>query len=342
MHILVTGGAGYIGTPLCTRLVALGHTVHCWDPGFFGFHYEPELAGLELHPHRVQALGAEDFERLKPDWILHLSGLSNDPMANFAPDMNWEENTRASEHVGALAKQFDVPFVFASSASVYGYQPDTLLTEDCAVEPIGYYSESKAAAERWLLDNLERVYCLRQATVMGWSPRMRFDLLTNGMTLTAWSQSKIRVLYGGREARPQVHVLDLVEAYVRLITAPELERGVYNVSSSNDNVMTLAKVIQSHLDRRHGREIALEVTDEERKHRSYNLSSAKLEAATGWRAARDVEATVDEICAKLSEPGFEPHDPRMLNITWMKLLYEAQAVLDRTGRLDTAKRDNGR
>ncbi len=342
MRILVTGGAGYIGTPLCARLAALGHTVHSWDPGFFGFYHPPQTAGLELHPRRVQALGSDDFERLEPDWVLHLSGLSNDPMANFAPDMNWEENTRASEHVGALAKRFDVPLVFASSASVYGFQPDTLLTEESAVQPIGYYSQSKAAAERWLLDNLERVYCLRQATVMGWSPRMRFDLLTNGMTLTAWSEGKIRVLYGGREARPQVHVLDLVEAYVRIITAPQLERGVYNVSSSNDNVMTLAKVIQSLLDERHERKIALEVTDEERKHRSYNISSAKLEAATGWHAAKDVKATVDEICVKLSEPDFDPRDPRMLNITWMKLLYEAQAVLDRTGRIDTSKRDNER
>nr|HMR05993.1 SDR family oxidoreductase [Polyangiaceae bacterium] len=338
MQILVTGGAGYIGTPLCLRLLELGHGVTCWDPGLFGFHFPSPLPGLDLRARRVQDMSAQDFEQIAPQWVLHLSGLSNDPMANFAPQMNWEENTRASEHVGALAKKFDVPLVFASSASVYGYQPDAILTEDCDVSPIGHYSESKAAAERWLSDHVPRVFCLRQATVMGWSPRMRFDLLTNGMTLSAFSQGRIQVLYGGREARPQVHVLDLVEAYVRVLSTPRLATGVYNVSSSNDNVMGLAQVIQSQLKQQYGRCIELAVTDEARKHRSYNLSSQRLTDATGWRATRSVADTVDELCIRLSEPDFDPHDPRMLNIAWMKLLFDAQSILDRAGRIDTTDR----
>jgi nucleoside-diphosphate-sugar epimerase len=341
MQVLVTGGAGYIGTPLCLRLLELGHEVTCWDPGLFGFHFPSPLPKLTLRTQRVQEMRPQDFEQIAPEWVLHLSGLSNDPMANFAPAMNWEENTRASEHIGALAKQFDVPLIFASSASVYGYQPDALLTEDFAMAPIGHYSESKAAAERWLSDNVARVFCLRQATVMGWSPRMRFDLLTNGMTLTAFTRGKIQVLYGGREARPQVHVLDLVEAYAKVLATPNLAPGIYNVSASNDNVMTLARVIQSQLKQRHGRSIELEVSDEARKHRSYNLSSSKLSTATGWQAVRSVADTVDELCVRLADPGFDPHDPRTLNITWMKLLFDAQSILDRTGRIDTTDRGHG-
>jgi nucleoside-diphosphate-sugar epimerase len=135
-----------------------------------------------------------------------------------------------------------------------------------------------------------------------------------------------------------VHVLDLVDAYVRVLSTPRLATGVYNVSSSNDNVMTLAQVIQSQLKQQYGRSIELAVTDEARKHRSYNLSSERLADATGWRATRSVADTVDELCIRLSEPDFDAHDPRMLNIAWMKLLFDAQSILERAGRIDTTDR----
>ncbi|MEZ4226516.1 MAG: NAD(P)-dependent oxidoreductase [Polyangiaceae bacterium] len=341
MNILVTGGAGYIGTPLCMRLAQSGHRVLCWDPGFFGFHFPQPLQGIELRAERVQRLGVADLERFAPDWVLHLSGLSNDPMANFAPELNWEENTRATEHVGQLVQALGVPLLFASSASVYGFQPDVLLTEEADVAPIGHYSESKAAAERWLLDNVERVFCLRQATVMGPSPRMRFDLLTNGMTLTAWTQGKIPVLYGGREARPQVHILDLVDAYERVLATPALQRGVYNVSATNDNVLDVAHAIRNQLETEHDRRIELDVTDEARKHRSYALDSEKLRTRTGWVPARDVDATVRELSGLLASGSLDWEDPRTLNIRWMKLLVEAEAVLQRTGSLRPPSQQNG-
>lgn len=331
MRVLVTGGAGYIGTPLCVRLSQLGHEVVCWDPGFFGYHFGETPAGLRLVPKRVQALCAEDFQQLRPDWVLHLSGLSNDPMADFAPRMNWAENMRATEHVGALAEAAGAALVFASSASVYGFNPELLLDEDAPVSPIGFYSESKAAAERWLLARHSRCYVLRQATVMGRSPRMRFDLLTNGMTLTAWTRRQIQILYGGREARPQIHVEDLVDAYVAILNRDALAPGVYNVGATNDNVAELASVIRERMKSEHARDVELVVSDEPRKHRSYRLSWSKLAEASGWTPRRTVADAVDEICVGLGDASLSSSDPRTSNIRWMKLLAEAGVILARTG-----------
>ncbi len=333
MRVLVTGGAGYIGTRLCVRLAELGHEVTCWDPGFFGFHFPPSAPRITVVEKRVQSLTQEDFAALKPDWLIHLSGLSNDPMANFAPRLNWEENARATEHVGALSERYGCPLIFASSASVYGFNPDALLDEDAPVSPIGHYSESKAAAERWLSSRHPRAYLLRQATVMGASPRMRFDLLTNGMTLTAWNRRQIDVLYGGREARPQVHVDDLTDAYLAVLGREGLAPGVYNVASSNDNVGELAEVIRARMKSQYGREVELLVSDEPRKHRSYRLACSKLLEATGFTPKISVADTVDELCAGLAARTLDADDPRTSNIRWMKLLMEAQDVLTRTGPL---------
>ena len=333
MKLLVTGGAGYIGTPLCTRL-AEQHQVVCWDPGFFGYHFGKDAERIRVVPRRVQELTLADLREHAPDWVLHLSGLSNDPMADFAPKMNWVENADATCHVGELTRALSIPMLFASSASVYGFQPDALLDEDAPVAPIGNYSESKAAAEHWLREHHGHVVIFRQATVMGVSPRMRFDLLTNGMTRAAWAKNALTVLYGGRETRAQVHVLDLVAAYQAVLSRPEFPAGTYNVASRNDRVMELAETVRDHL-KRSGRNVTLDVSDEPRKHRSYALSSKKLESLSGWAPHMTALDTVDELL-RLLDTLEQPFDPRYENIRWMKLLHEAQGVLSRIGSIDVA------
>jgi len=266
---------------------------------------------------------------------LHLSGLSNDPMANFAPTMNHEENTVATERVGALTNARSIPLVFASSASVYGFNESGTLDEDAPVEPIGHYSVSKAAAERWLIGHHHHAVILRQATVMGVSPRMRWDLLTNGMTKSAWTTGKLTVLYGGRETRPQIHVADLCDVYASILGASSpVPAGVYNAHATNDSVMELAHAIRVHVAELSDRPVELDVTDEPREHRSYALRSDKLHEATGWQPRFDVSTTVEELGRHLARPGTDPHDPRAYNIRWMKLLHEAQAILECTGPID--------
>jgi nucleoside-diphosphate-sugar epimerase len=314
MRILVTGGAGYIGTPLCTEL-SQDHEVVCWDPGFFGFFFGTARSSLRVVERRVQELDDDTFQTLAPDVVLHLSGLSNDPMADFAPRLNWAENTDATGHVARLAARGGARLVFASSASVYGFSPGGVLDETAPVAPIGHYSESKAAAEQLINAELEGAVILRQATVMGVSPRMRFDLLTNGMTRSACVKRKLRVLYGGREVRAQVHVRDLVSAYRAVLDHPTLT-GTFNVSASNDRVLDLGETIRDHL-RAAGREVELDVSDEPRKHRSYALTSDKFREATGWAPRVTVLEAVDEV-ATCVDALSDPFDLRFDNIGWMK------------------------
>ena len=314
MKVLVTGGAGYIGTPLCTELCR-DHEVVCWDSGFFGFHFDPQEPGPRIIQRRVQELDEAAFRSLAPDVVLHLSGLSNDPMADFAPRLNWAENTEATGQLARLAARAGTRFVLASSASVYGFSPGGELDESAAIAPIGHYSESKAAAERLVETELADAVILRQATVMGVSRRMRFDLLTNGMTRSACVHGKLRVLYGGREVRAQVHVRDLVRAYQAVLEHPAL-RGTFNVASINDRVLDLGESIRDHL-RSAGRRVELDVTDEPRKHRSYALSSQKLVQATGWTPQVTVLEAVDEL-ARLVDGLPDPFDLRFDNIGWMK------------------------
>jgi nucleoside-diphosphate-sugar epimerase len=330
MRVLVTGGAGYIGTPLCIRL-ARHHEVVCWDPGFFGHPFE-DGDGVQVVPRRIQELTAGDLDRLAPDWIIHLSGLSNDPMADFAPELNWSENMGATQLVGELSNRKSIPLVFASSASVYGFNEDGPLDETAPVRPLGHYSRSKAAAEQWLLEHHGRPIILRQATVMGPSGRMRLDLLTNGMTRSAWCHGRLQVLYGGREVRAQVHVDDLVRAYERILES-DLPAGVYNVCSRNDSVMELARTIRAQVaDRRTGG-VELEITDEPRVHRSYALRADKLQRRIGWEPTIDVSTTVEQVRSWLATSDANPEDPRYYNIRWMRLLHEAQQILGRSGPL---------
>lgn len=333
MKVLVTGGSGYIGTVLCTRLAAR-HEVISWDPGLFGHHYGEARGRILLVERRVQEMSRTELAELAPDWIVHLAGFSNDPMADFAPLLNWQENTESTKHVGRLAAELDIPVLFASSASVYGYRTSRPMTESDPVEPIGHYSRSKAAAEAWLLEHHPRAVILRQGTVMGASPRLRLDLLTNGMTKDGRAHGAIRVLYGGREVRPQVHVLDLVEVYARILESRAVAPGVYNVAATSDRVMDVAVAIGEQLGAIVGKQIHLDVGDEPRKMRSYALATDKIREAIDWRPQFGIEHTVRELCATLRDISVD--DPRLYNIRWMRLLHEAQSILGRVGTIDVA------
>ncbi|MBI2897554.1 MAG: NAD(P)-dependent oxidoreductase [Deltaproteobacteria bacterium] len=333
MKILVTGGSGYIGTPLCVAL-SERHEVTSWDPGMFGHHLGTARDRIALCERRVQQMSREDLRTLEPDWIVHLAGFSNDPMADFAPALNWAENMEATRIVGGLAAELGVPLLFASSASVYGYRTTRPLTEADPVEPIGHYSQSKAAAESWLLEHHPRAVILRQGTVMGTSARMRLDLLTNGMTKDGWAQGAVRVLYGGREVRPQVHVLDLVDAYVHILESQTVPPGIYNVATTSDRVIDVAAAIAEQLREILGREVRLEVDDTPRRLRSYALETDKIRSAIEWRPRFGIRETVQELCRTLGE--IDPEDPRCYNIRWMRLLHEAQAILGRVGPIDVS------
>ena len=227
--ILLAGGAGYIGTLLTSELANRGHSVTVIDNMWFGDHIESsnKIIKSKLDISNLQSSFLGNF-----DCVVFLAGLSNDPMADYSPKMNFVENTAVPINLAYLCKRAGVKrFVFASTCSVYGYTDDKLIDEDSkTLKPHFPYGISKLAAETAIL-NLEdsnfRPIALRKGTVGGWSPRMRFDLVVNAMTKSALTRGVITV-NNPNIWRPLVDIKDVVKSYVRSVECDINITGIFN------------------------------------------------------------------------------------------------------------------
>jgi len=335
MTVLVTGGAGYIGCWACYHLLKAGHDVVVVDKGFFpsGMQYITTTLKLPVIEADIRDFNLKQTSEV--DAILHLAGLSNDPSAQYHPKGNHEMNTVATERLCAEASAIGCKrFIFASSASVYGYNNQPKLDELAPINPQSYYAESKAAAEPFVLAVGGTV--LRQATVMGWSPRHRNDLVVNTMMKSALQTGKIHVVGGGEACRPLVEVRDLAECYVRLLAVdPQKINSVFNVNHrrSTDTIIEgytvsgLALWMKHLLQKNHG--IAVDVVGnwDTTEARSYDMTSAKLRRLLDWEPQRGITAAVVSIFAHKDQ--LNSYD--QINIEWLKALEYGQSVTQKTG-----------
>ena len=220
--ILVTGGAGYVGSVLVRELLALGERVRVVDTLWFGNPFPPHerLDVIEGDLRHPDSAWLEDV-----DAIIHLAGLSNDPTADFAPELNSESNVYATRQLAELAaaksRRDDkaMRYLFASTCSVY-YAPTTAdeanvtaMTEDMPIAPTANYSKTKRLAEVELLRIADQnplfvPVLLRKGTIFGLGPRMRFDLVVNVFTLHAWKNQQLTVHGHGEAWRPLLHIRD--------------------------------------------------------------------------------------------------------------------------------------
>lgn len=239
MHVLVTGHDGYIGTILTEQLLAAGHTVSGFDAGLFhacGFSPSPTLPACRAD---VRDLGALSLDGV--DAVVHLANLSNDPLGNLDPGLTAAVNHRATVEIARAARAAGVSrFVFASSCSLYGAAGQDAVRETAAFNPQTPYGVAKVLAERDLQalasDDFSPVY-LRNATVYGASPRLRFDLVVNNLTAWAVSTGEVRMLSDGSPWRPLVHVRDVAAAAVAAVEAPReaVHDEAFNVGRAGEN-----------------------------------------------------------------------------------------------------------
>ncbi|MEJ7873467.1 MAG: SDR family oxidoreductase, partial [Rubrobacteraceae bacterium] len=255
--ILVTGGAGYIGSVLIRELLALGKTVRVVDPYWFG-NYLPTNDRLEVV--REDLRYCDTAAVLKDvDAVIHLSGLSNDPTADFAPDLNSEANVQATRYIAravaekAEREKREIRFLFASSCSVY-YTPSVaeevnveVMTEELPVAPTANYSKTKRLAEIELLQIAEQYpyFCpamLRKGTIFGLAPRMRFDLVVNAFVMQVWRNQLIPIWGSGEVWRPMLHIRDAVDAYIHLLYVPtgKIRGEAFNLVHKNYRILELA------------------------------------------------------------------------------------------------------
>ena len=251
MRVLVTGHKGYIGTVLVPMLLAQQHEVVGLDSDLFerctfGDGIE-EIPEIRKDIRDVEAADVEGY-----DVILHLAGLSNDPLGNLNPNLTAEINYRASVRLAELAKEAGVPrYIFSSSCSNYGAGGEDLLNEESAFNPVTPYGESKVAVEKEVSqladDNFSPTF-LRNATAYGVSPRLRFDLVLNNLVAWAFTTGRVYIKSDGTPWRPIVHIEDISRAFIAVMNAPReaIHNEAFNVGRNEDNyrIRELADIVE--------------------------------------------------------------------------------------------------
>jgi nucleoside-diphosphate-sugar epimerase len=324
-RVLVTGGAGYVGSSLVPKLLAAGYDVSNLDLYLYG---DDVFAALRNNPALREIKGdlrePETVRRAIEgcDAVIHLACISNDPSFDLAPELGKAINYDCFGPLVRAAKDAGVRrFIYASSSSVYGIKNDPEVTEDLPLAPLTDYSKYKAMCEE-LLDAAREpgfvTVTIRPATVCGYAPRLRLDLTVNILTNLAISNGRITV-FGGDQLRPNLHVEDMTDLYLRLLAAgdSEVDGKVWNAGYHNHTVREIADMVRARVGERV--EIVVTPTDD---HRSYHVSSDRLRRDLGFTAQRSVGDAIEDL-KRAFEAGKVPnamHDDRYYNIRRMRAL----------------------
>jgi nucleoside-diphosphate-sugar epimerase len=307
MNILVTGACGYKGNVLVPKLLDAGHSVTAFDIMWFG---------NDLQAHKKLQVVQGDVRNVNEipldgiDAIIHLSSVANDPAGDLDPKLTWEVSALASMQLIDRAARLGIKhFIYASSGSVYGLKDEAQVTEDLTLVPLSEYNKTKMVAERVVLSysNQMIVQVVRPATVCGISPRMRFDVSVNMLTMQALTRGEITVL-GGDQTRPNIHIDDITDLYLFLLGRPDVT-GVYNAGFEN---LSIRRIAEMACEKASAKITVLPSNDP----RSYRVNSDKL-LATGFRPRKTVENAIDEICHAYRE-GRLKDEERFHTLPWMQ------------------------
>lgn len=340
--VLVTGGGGYIGIVLAEELLNKGYAVKLLDTFYWGFEPLKKIKDeVEIIQADIRDVGKEVLKGVSA--VIHQAGLSNDPMAEFNPEANFEINTEATKRFATLCKENGVKrFTFASSGSIYDrglLAEDFLQDETMKVYPKAAYSVSKYKAEEDLLKLADRNFSpviMRQGTVYGFSPRMRYDLVVNTMLKNALMNNRINVFCGGEQWRPLVDVRDVALAHIVAIEASreKVSGQIFNLIYKNYRVLELAHWIRKAMRELKGINPEIEVDYSPRKDRSYRVSGEKIKKALNWEPKISVEESIKDMIQKIEEWGYTDYmHPRYYNIEWMKLLSQVSELQKKVKRI---------
>jgi nucleoside-diphosphate-sugar epimerase len=323
-RVLVTGGAGYVGSNLVPKLLKAGYEVTVLDLYIYG----DVFADLSSNPSLLQIKGdlrnVDDVHRalLGCDAVIHLACISNDPSFDLNPELGKSINFGCFRPLVKACKNVGIKrFIYASSSSVYGIKNEMDVTEELPLVPLTDYSKYKAMCEAVLDEERERGFVavtLRPATVCGYAPRLRLDLTVNILTNHAINNGRI-VVFGGDQLRPNIHIDDMTDLYCMLLehSAEAIDGKTWNAGYHNFKVRAIADMVREQVGP--GVDIVVTSTDD---HRSYHVSSEKIRRDIGFVAARTVkDAIVDLKRAFLAGKVPNPmNDDRYYNIKRMQAL----------------------
>jgi len=329
-RFLITGAGGYIGSLLVEEALQEGHEVIALDRFFFG---EETLADFAAHPgfslvkKDIRDVVSADLDGV--DVVMDLAALSNDPCGDLNPELTTQINYQGRVHVAEAAKAAGVPrYILASSCSVYGFGESSSLCEKSPTSPLTEYARSTLAAERNAIALADKNFCvtaLRNATVYGLSPRMRFDLVVNTMTKTAIDHGKIAVTGGGNQWRPLVHARDVARAFLNVAGQPtsKVSGEAFNVGRSNEQIRALAFTVRENLPF----SVEIEIAGESADMRSYNVSFKKARSVLGFEPQLSVAFAVREIYEAIKS-GTVDVGERTVTVAWYRHLLQAEQLVD--------------
>ena len=330
-NILVTGGAGYVGSVLVPQLLAKGYGVTVYDIMWYGADHlqaHPKLKVIEgdIRDSRplAQALAGSDV-------VLHLACISNDPSFELDARLSETVNYESFEPMVVAAKKAGVKrFVYCSSSSVYGVSDQPDVTEDHPLLPVSLYNKFKGLCEPILFKHQSPDFVcvvIRPATVCGYGPRQRLDVSVNILTNLAVNTGKITV-FGGAQLRPNLHIQDMCDAYELLIEAPaeKVAGQIFNCGFQNLAISRIAEIVRDVVSQEYPdkAEIAIETTTSNDP-RSYHINSDKIRRVLGFVPKHTIEDAVRDLC-RAFKAGKLPNsltDERYFNVRTMKTIKAA-------------------
>jgi nucleoside-diphosphate-sugar epimerase len=331
-NVLITGGAGYVGSLLTPQLLEAGYAVTVYDIMYFGDDFLPKR-----HPKLTVVQGdIRDGAKLRRslkgvDVVIHLACISNDASFELDENLSTSINLHAFEPLVVAAKEAGVKrFIYASSSSVYGVSDSPDVTEEHPLVPLTLYNKYKGMCEPLLWKHHSKDFVcvtIRPATLCGYAPRQRLDLSVNILTNHAINAGKITV-FGGSQKRPNLHVQDMCDLYELLLSMPDekIAGQIFNAGFQNLSIMEIAqiakRVVREEFPDKGDIPIVTTPTDDIR---SYHVNSDKIQRVLGFKPRHSVEDAVRDLC-KAFKSGRLPNslqDTSYFNVRRLKELKAA-------------------
>lgn len=327
--IAVTGAGGYIGTQIVRDLLNDGYQVLAIDRYFFGLEPMQEFIGNKnfiIIKKDIRDLEVKDIKDVYG--LLDLACLSNDPAGEMDPELTYAINRDGRIHVAKTAKKAGVSrYIISSSCSVYGSADKNNLDENSQTNPVSVYAKSTLQAETEnlsLSDNDFIVTSLRNSTVFGLSSRMRFDLVVNLMTLSAFQNARIIVLGGGKQWRPLVHVSDVSKAFITALKADanNINAEVFNVGLDNFQIKNIAYIVRETLPF----QIEIDIAPDDADKRNYSVNFSKFKNKLNFNPLVKVEFGINEIYDALKKGNLDTSE-KTVTVRWYKSIIEAKKLI---------------
>lgn len=329
--VLITGGAGYVGSVLTPRLLAAGHEVTIFDICYFGKDQLPKHPKLRIVEADLRDTAAFAKAVAGNEMVIHLACISNDPSFELDSNLSKSINYDCFEPMVVAAKQAGVRrFIYASTSSVYGVSDSPDVTEDHPLVPLTDYNKYKGMCEPLLFKHQSPSFVcvtIRPATICGYSPRTRLDLSVNILTNHAVNRGRITV-FGGSQMRPNLHIEDMVDLYELLLALPDekIAGQIFNAGYQNLRISEIAEVVRKVVKQEFPEKGEIEiVTTPSDDLRSYHVNSDKIHRVLGFVPKRTVEDAVRDLC-RAFKAGKLPNsfeDQRYFNVQTMKAINAA-------------------